>query len=122
MYFDKFKTEVEIKERFRLLAKRFHPDLGGDKIIMQEINFEYEQALFRLKNVCTQKSTEFRPPTYHEFNDPEDKIEKVLKWADKNPNFDTTFIESLAEQLSNGKDLTDAQENALNNIIKRFRI
>ena len=123
MYFDSFKTEVEIKERYRTLAKKLHPDVGGDKIIMQEINLEYQKALDTLKSPPKQEKprSHYRPPEYVD-DDDETKIAAVLKWAEENPDFDTSFIDSLDDWLSKGRDLTDAQETALNRIIKRFRI
>ena len=51
-----------------------------------------------------------------------EKIEMVLEWAYKHPKFDTSFIESLEEALSKYDYLTDAQSEALDNIIKKFRI
>ncbi|MBV8695528.1 MAG: J domain-containing protein [Ktedonobacteraceae bacterium] len=34
-------TEQQIKRRYRVLAKRHHPDLGGDKQQMQRIAAAY---------------------------------------------------------------------------------
>ncbi|MBV9688553.1 MAG: J domain-containing protein [Ktedonobacteraceae bacterium] len=34
-------TEQQIKRRYRMLAKRYHPDLGGDKQQMQRIAAAY---------------------------------------------------------------------------------
>jgi hypothetical protein len=44
-WFDGCKTEAEIKARYRDLAKRHHPDLGGDVEIMKSVNAAYEAAL-----------------------------------------------------------------------------
>jgi len=44
-YFDGCKDEQEIKSRYRDLAKKHHPDLGGDIEIMKAVNNAYEQAL-----------------------------------------------------------------------------
>lgn len=49
-------------------------------------------------------------------------LNKVMKWADNNPSFDPTFVISLQKRLVSGKDLTQAQEEALENIIKKFKI
>lgn len=45
MYFDGLKTEAEIKARYKELAKKHHPDLGGCLETMKEINNQYEKAI-----------------------------------------------------------------------------
>lgn len=44
-YFKDCQTIFEVKDRFRQLAKKHHPDRGGDTAIMQEINNQYEKAI-----------------------------------------------------------------------------
>ena len=52
----------------------------------------------------------------------EEKIVMVLEWAEENPNFDISFIESIAEALAEYGSLTYYQGKALDNIIRKFRI
>lgn len=52
----------------------------------------------------------------------EEKLEMVLNWAEDHPKFDTGFVESLQDALETYGRLTEAQGNALDNIIDRFRI
>ena len=47
-YFDHLKTLAEIKAEYKRLAKRHHPDVGGDTATMQEINGQYEEAVKRI--------------------------------------------------------------------------
>lgn len=42
-YFEKCSSLEEVKKRYKALALEFHPDRGGDKSIMQEINSQYER-------------------------------------------------------------------------------
>ena len=42
-------TEAEIKERYRILAFRFHPDQGGDEEKMKGLNISYAAVLRVLK-------------------------------------------------------------------------
>lgn len=49
------------------------------------------------------------------------KIDLILDWAQDHPKFDTEFIDSVQEWI-NENDATDAQEQALDNIISCFRI
>lgn len=44
-YFDDVKTSEEAKTRYRDLAKRYHPDLGGCSETMKVINEQYAQTL-----------------------------------------------------------------------------
>lgn len=46
-YFKKVSSYDDLKEQYRVMIKKNHPDNGGDKEVMQEINCEYE-ALFRI--------------------------------------------------------------------------
>ncbi len=112
MYFDHIKSIDEIKARYKILAKRLHPDIGGDTTIMQEINREYEEAI---------KPKVVSKPKPYKSTD-QNKIDSVLDWAKDNFNFDTTFVDSLAKRLDSGRNLTNAQVYALDNIIRRFRI
>ena len=45
MYFDDCKTVEELKKEYRRLAMIHHPDKGGDILIMQAINIEYDERL-----------------------------------------------------------------------------
>lgn len=45
MYFDKCKTIEELKQEYHRLALIHHPDKGGEVILMQAINIEYEERL-----------------------------------------------------------------------------
>lgn len=47
-FFDHCTTPDEIRARYRDLAKKYHPDLGGDTATMQELNRQYENALKRM--------------------------------------------------------------------------
>lgn len=50
-WFNNPQTLEELKEQYRKLALKNHPDLGGSTKAMQEINAEYEALFARLKNV-----------------------------------------------------------------------
>ncbi len=53
-YFNNCKNREDLKNEYKLLAKRHHPDLGGDVETMKLVNTEYAEAL---KNVL--KNGEF---------------------------------------------------------------
>ena len=50
-YFTNCKSIEEAKRLFHKLAIKHHPDLGGDTVIMQEINSEFEKVFEKLKNI-----------------------------------------------------------------------
>ncbi len=52
----------------------------------------------------------------------EEKIDLILRWSIDNPDFNTLFIEDLKEKYDEYGDLTEFQENAIDNIIIKWRI
>jgi curved DNA-binding protein CbpA len=44
-FFINCRTIEEVKNRYRDLAKKYHPDLGGDTATMQAVNIEYAEAM-----------------------------------------------------------------------------
>lgn len=47
-YFARLRTEATVTRRYRELAKKHHPDVGGSHETMTEINRQYAEALRRL--------------------------------------------------------------------------
>ena len=45
-----FVTKDELKDRYRVLAKRYHPDVSEDKVKMSEINEAYELIMHYIEN------------------------------------------------------------------------
>ncbi len=46
-WFQGCSTSEQVRERYRDLAKKYHPDLGGDTAKMQAINAQYSEACKR---------------------------------------------------------------------------
>ncbi|MBN2237217.1 MAG: hypothetical protein JW729_06630 [Bacteroidales bacterium] len=42
MFFDHVKTKADLKTEFRRLARKYHPDLGGDAAMFSSLAQEYE--------------------------------------------------------------------------------
>lgn len=85
--------------------------------IIRKRNLSEKQA--NLKEKINQKFLNF---TNYEANSILKKINSVLKWAKSKSNFDTNFIQSLKSSFNKYGKLSEKQDNALNNIIEKFKI
>jgi hypothetical protein len=55
--------------------------------------------------------------------DAEDKIEAILEWhREESKDFDPSFVLDLQEKIEDGRDLSEGQEKALDNIIKKWKV
>ncbi len=54
--------------------------------------------------------------------DIEEKCWAVLNWAEDKPWFDTEFVDSVLSQYEEKGFASDAQENAIDNILEKFNI
>lgn len=60
-YFKNVKSLEDLKNQFKALARKNHPDAGGNADTMKEINCEYD-ALFQSGRIAiTSKSRRARP-------------------------------------------------------------
>lgn len=80
-YFKNCKTIEDVKEAFRDLAKKLHPDCGGDAEEFKKMMQEYTTVFKRLKNVHRgqaagqeDQKTEYREQTAEEFADTINKV------------------------------------------------
>ena len=55
-------------------------------------------------------------------DDTTDKINMILDWAEDHPTFDTEFVENIQSQFEDSGSISDAQDQALDNIIERWKI
>ena len=59
-YFKNVKTIEELKAQYKELAKKYHPDLGGDAEAMKVINNEYDILFNELKDIKTVDDKDFK--------------------------------------------------------------
>lgn len=57
-----------------------------------------------------------------DYGDELELIERILTWAEGQPSFDTSFVESMQERIENGRGLTPNQSAALENIVDSWNI
>ena len=79
-YFKKCRTAEELKKEYRHIAKRLHPDLGGEKEAFQAMQLEFENAWEKLKNVHVNRKGDFyEKATEETASEFIDIIEELLK-------------------------------------------
>lgn len=66
-YFTGIKTTAGATRRWRSLAKKHHPDVGGDQNVMAAINAEYHEILERLRTPAERK------PNLHDAYEPQER-------------------------------------------------
>ncbi len=101
----------------------------NEKKVISEFEYDFYTDTIR-KRVLSQKQLDIRERinqklldfTSYEANSVFSRINMVLKWADNNKWFDTTFIQSLKQSCERKGKLTDNQSQALENIIKKLKI
>lgn len=80
-YFKNCKNIEDVKETYRKLAKKLHPDCGGDAEEFKKMMNEYKTAFNLYKNIHrnqkadqTEQKTEYREQTAEEFADIINKV------------------------------------------------
>ncbi|MDR1689543.1 MAG: molecular chaperone DnaJ [Clostridiales bacterium] len=83
MYFSDCKTIEELKQKYRTLAKKHHPDAGGDAEIMKRINSEYDIRFSKLqkehnKNSTAEKQNNENPEAWRELIETLMKLQGII--------------------------------------------
>lgn len=87
IYFKEVNTLEELRKQYKELLKKFHPDNGGDVVIMQEINSEYDKLFKMLKDKherdTTAEQTDYSQNMYNWENDKvlRDVLEKIISFS-----------------------------------------
>jgi hypothetical protein len=78
-FFKEIITLEELKKCYKILAKQFHPDLGGDVQTMQELNNEYDFVFDILKNSHNTNAIKNNSKKVTEFSkETREIIEKII--------------------------------------------
>jgi len=116
LHVDKNATDKEIKESFKNLAKKNHPDKKGDESEMQKINMAYSI----LKD--PEKRKHFDEFGNDKFNNKQDKITKNIAELlniiiENSPSDINYFLDELRKQTVSQKEKV---KNELNSKIKKI--
>lgn len=85
--------------------------------IIKKRKFSYKQLEWKKR--INKKLISF---TSYELNSNFNNINKVLRWAENRPDFDTSFILSLKASCTKNGKLSDKQMQSLENIITKWKI
>ncbi|MFA8998025.1 LPD29 domain-containing protein [Clostridioides difficile] len=66
-YFENIESLEDLKNTYKKLAKKYHPDMGGDDEVMKQINDEYDGLFPEWKKKSKIKTTETANSTRNEF-------------------------------------------------------
>lgn len=124
----------EIRGAFRLLAKEYHPDAhGGDPdltakfhairaayeiLIDPELRKNYNKSL--RDALAKEKKERIQEKLFT--IDTATKLEIILAWSTTRPSFKTSFANSCLNCMAEGRELTERQIDAIDNIILSFQI
>lgn len=99
------------------------------KNTISDFDYKFYKSIFRrtsmslkqwdIKEKINQKLLDFAS---YERNSHFNKINRILKWAEDNTSFDTTYVLSLKQACNRNGKLTEKQLAGLNNIITKFKI
>lgn len=76
-YFKNCKTVEDVKRTYRDLAKKLHPDCGGDAEEFKRMSAEYQTAFNRLKNIHESRKEEQETYTKETAETPEQFAEII---------------------------------------------
>jgi DNA polymerase III epsilon subunit-like protein len=102
-------------------------DAGADVLSCAKCYFKLQQMGLTSDGTTTSYSnsmphTSAPSASDDNYSEANDLIERIMDWAESNPDFDTDFVEKLADDLETKGRLTQRQIDSLHNIIERWRV
>lgn len=117
-YFKNVKSFEDLKNQFKSLAKKNHPDAGGDVEIMKAINTEYD-ALFAVWKDRHNATVEPQEQTTETADSTRRQFYTQFGWEGSNHNWDRSLKEVAPEvekkesytyRITKGEDTRDGSE------------
>ena len=91
-YFKNVTSLEDLKKQFRVLVKKNHPDAGGDTVVMQEINAEYD-VLFSIWKQRYNASVESCKQTTETAESTRNEFYTEFGWKGNNHSWDRSLKE-----------------------------
>lgn len=124
-----FTSIKRIKEKPRSSMSAEVLEYLSSKNAISDFDYKFYKSIIRrtslslkqwdLKEKINQKLLSF---TSYERNSHFNKINLIVKWAEDNPSFDTSYVLSLKQACNRNGNLSSKQLAGLNNIISKFKI
>jgi len=119
MYFDIFETVEDVKKRYRMLSKLFHPDHGGPEELMVELNKYYKKRIEEIEYISFAHEGVLEDE--YDYEEYQRKTDSILAFALINKNFDSNWINSVVEKYD-VHEYPEHVRNSIDNIFTRFRV
>jgi curved DNA-binding protein CbpA len=101
VYFNDCNTNEEVKKKYKEMAKKLHPDCGGNEKEFKEMCSQYEKAFDKYKNVFTNADGEtYKKETNETFDIFKDIIDIIISME----NIDIEIIGSWIWCTGNTKE------------------
>jgi len=115
-------TFEEIKHQYRLLAKKHHPDMGGDAEKFKKIKLAYEVLSDPSRRDIYDKTGNFQPPTSVQV-EARDNLAQVFysMLQEFNPN-EQDIVELIKYDVRHGINILNNKINDCNVLIKKMEI
>lgn len=108
-YFDRYKTAETVTKRYRQLAKRHHPDLGGESAVMTDINGQYQEALRRIAALQARREADNTEAGYHMPN-----ARKSQHRRSQHGDFSADRDKTVMNDANHQKNKNDLQSRKIN--------
>ncbi len=81
IFLDKVTDQEDLTKEYRRLAREYHPDRGGDELLMQQLNREYAQRKKMLQNHKTRNFDDLKVGDVVFVNGTECRVSHVSPYA-----------------------------------------
>ena len=122
--FSNCKDKKEAIELFRKIAMRLHPDCGGSLELMAHLQRAYDNSHVKsneylyekVKTVEEQKNPqkyEYTDENIHSSDERSGIFHEMQQYADRNPSFNTKYLDSVFDAFEKTGYITGNQFNCL---------